>query len=133
VQVGVVQFSNDVRVELAPQALRADGAALRAALRTMTRLNGGTNMSNALLDVGKLFKSCLPPGAARTVALLTDGRVDTYQARQTRDAAARLADEQAGVRLFAFGVGRGVDKGEMLALAGADRYLGLMTRDDPPW
>ena len=77
------------------------------------------------------------PGTARAIVLLTDGRVDSYQAGltdlhssymsgssepsrpltlalwQAREAVAmtrRIADEQANVSVYCFGVGRGVDK-----------------------
>jgi hypothetical protein len=57
-------------------------------------------------------------GAARRVAvLLTDGRVDAHQAREAAAAAARLEDEQA-VRVFALGVGRGVDTDELARIIG---------------
>ena len=55
--------------------------------------------------------------------------------------AARLADEQAGVSLHAFGVGRGVDRQELIHIVGgaggADgaegHYLPLCTLDEAPW
>jgi hypothetical protein len=41
------------------------------------------------------------------------------QSREARDMAARLADEQGNVRLHAYGVGRGVDKQELLRICAA--------------
>lgn len=50
--------------------------------------------------------------------------------------AARLADEQGNVRLHAYGVGRGVDKQELLRICAArdpasaeDRWVGLRAGD----
>ncbi|KAJ9517691.1 hypothetical protein QJQ45_003981 [Haematococcus lacustris] len=50
----------------------------------------------------------------RLVLLLTDGRVDGYQAREARTNATKLCNELQGCVLAAFGVGRGVDRGELL-------------------
>jgi hypothetical protein len=45
VQLGVVQFSNDVRteVEIAPLGADIDAGAFAASISRVTRLNGGTN------------------------------------------------------------------------------------------
>ncbi|KAL6749162.1 hypothetical protein V8C86DRAFT_2855079 [Haematococcus lacustris] len=85
----------------------------------------------------------------RLVLLLTDGRVDGYQAREARTNATKLCNELQGCVLAAFGVGRGVDRGELLhiitgTLPGpnssqpaeaelAGHYLDLFTREDHPW
>ena len=54
--------------------------------------------------------------------------------------AERLVDEQAAVSIFAFGVGRGVDKTELEKIINvcgpcvADtRYMALCTNDEAPW
>ncbi|KAG2499073.1 hypothetical protein HYH03_003256 [Edaphochlamys debaryana] len=115
-QVAVVQFSNDVRVEcpLGP----ADPEALQKTTRDMVRMNGGTNVSVAVAKAGQLLKRDAAPGAMRHVVLLTDGRVDSYQAHEARQVADQLADEQRHVSLFAYGVGRGVDRAELLHIIG---------------
>lgn len=58
---------------------------------------------------------------------------------------AQLADEQPGTSMFAFGVGRGVDRQELLRIIepgapactrhapAAERYLDLFVKDDAPW
>ncbi len=54
--------------------------------------------------------------------------------------AERLVDEQAGVAIFALGVGRGVEKTELdriIGVCGEDlapsRYMPLCTIDEAPW
>ncbi|PNW75243.1 hypothetical protein CHLRE_12g518800v5 [Chlamydomonas reinhardtii] len=115
-QVAVVQFSNDVRVEVGLAPL--DSEALRKTTREMVRMNGGTNVAVALTKAGQLLKRDAAPDAMRHVVLLTDGRVDSYQAHEARQVADQLADEQRHVSLFAYGVGRGVDRAELLHIIG---------------
>jgi hypothetical protein len=54
--------------------------------------------------------------------------------------AERLVDEQSGVAIFALGVGRGVEKGELdkiIGVCGEDkalqRYMPLCTIEEAPW
>lgn len=54
--------------------------------------------------------------------------------------AAKLGDEQRRVSLHAFGVGRGVDREELLRIISARdagsataRYVGLCVLDESPW
>lgn len=138
----MLQFSNDSRVEvpLGPW----DSEAFSAAVRGMVRMNGGTNIAAAVGKAGALLKP-EPPAARRVLVLLTDGRIDSYQAREASQVTAQLADEQAHVALWAFGVGRGVDAAELqrivdgAAAGGGDaacrreRYIELCVRDDAPW
>lgn len=115
-------------------------------------MNGGTNIAVAIQKAGQLLKKHCHEDAIRTVVLLTDGRVDKHQAHEAVCMVERLADEQRNVSLFAFGVGRGVDRVELEnIIAGAAiaeqhsacyvkggpqdvmRYIELCVRDDPPW
>lgn len=103
-------------------------------------MNGGTNIAAAVQRAGQLFKKNAAPDARRLLVLLTDGRVDSHQANEASAMAARLADEQANVSLYAFGVGRGVDAAELIhIISGAEtkdadqRYLELCVRDEAPW
>lgn len=137
-KVAVVQFSNDVRVEIPPTTL--DGPALEAMIASMVRMAGGTNIALAIQRAGQLLKKNMAEDAHRVVVLLTDGRVDSYQAKEAMHMAARLADEQRNVQLFAYGVGRGVDKSELVKIISASgsedaelRYVDLCVHDDPPW
>jgi len=138
-KVGIVQFSNDVRVELQPTCLDADG--FNEHVTKMNRMNGGTNISAAIRKAGQILGGTKASNQHTAIILLTDGRVDGYQATEAVDIASRLADEvPGGVSLYAFGVGRGVDRGELLRIINAggatideSRYLGLCTCDDAPW
>lgn len=54
--------------------------------------------------------------------------------------AERLADEQRNVSFYAFAVGRGVDKSELMRIisaneqdSAADRYMDLCVRNESPW
>jgi uncharacterized protein YegL len=140
-KVGVVQFSNDVKVEVQPQPIM-ELDSFRSAITGMVRMNGGTNIATSIHKAGQLLKKNLSADASRVVVLLTDGRVDSYQAREAAATAGRLADEQQGVQVWAFGVGRGVDRSELLRIVGAatqagarpeDRYLELCVREEVPW
>mmetsp|Transcript_41729 Transcript_41729/g.106789 ORF Transcript_41729/g.106789 Transcript_41729/m.106789 type:complete len:422 (+) Transcript_41729:207-1472(+) len=171
-KVGIVQFSNDVRVELQPVSMSSDH--FQAHVTKMTRMNGGTNISAAIRKAGQLLGVRPPPplgsslsrmreipatlyltrlrapccwqgikgeGGHSAIILLTDGRVDGYQASEAVEMAGRLVDEvSSSVSLYAFGVGRGVDKAELLRIVGAggpkpddSHYLGLCTYEDAPW
>jgi hypothetical protein len=108
-------------------------------------MNGGTNIAAAVAKAGSLFKACTSCTSAtrRVLVLLTDGRIDSYQAREAGQMVAQLADEQAHVGLWAFGVGRGVDAAELMRIIegpgdaakglGQERYVELCVRDDAPW
>mmetsp|Transcript_41726 Transcript_41726/g.106774 ORF Transcript_41726/g.106774 Transcript_41726/m.106774 type:complete len:389 (+) Transcript_41726:207-1373(+) len=138
-KVGIVQFSNDVRVELQPVSMSSDH--FQAHVTKMTRMNGGTNISAAIRKAGQLLGGIKGEGGHSAIILLTDGRVDGYQASEAVEMAGRLVDEvSSSVSLYAFGVGRGVDKAELLRIVGAggpkpddSHYLGLCTYEDAPW
>jgi hypothetical protein len=114
-------------------------------LLLQVRMNGGTNIAAAVAKAGSLFKSCASCSSStrRVLVLLTDGRIDSYQAREAGQMVAQLADEQANVGLWAFGVGRGVDAPELMRIIegpgaaakglGQERYVELCVRDDAPW
>jgi hypothetical protein len=191
IHIGIVQFSNDVKVELMPTRINGSGevalkildgggdgegeggeeggeeeeeeelSGLLSAVENMVRLNGGTNIAAAITKAGQLFKaltnsssdggddgsSAPVPRASRdckkVIALLTDGRIESFQAREAKEITAWLVDEQGGnVELHAFGCGRGVDRMELLRIVGGacrvgeepgDRYLPLMVMEDAPW
>jgi uncharacterized protein YegL len=184
IHLGVIQFSNEVRVELPPTRINGvvvknenggevegrnnfenEGAeeeesTIFTAVESMFRMNGGTNIAAAIQKAGQLFKNLATsynsqdaesstkgtPRSAREVkkviALLTDGRIDSFQAHEAKEITSRLVDEQGNVALHAFGVGRGVDRVELLRIisgacpAGEDpahRYLPLMVLEDAPW
>ena len=105
------------------------------------RMNGGTNIAAAVQKAGQLLKKSAAPDALRQLILLTDGRIDSHQSREAAAMVSRLADEQSHVGLFAFGVGRGVDKGELVTIIegavgkgkGEERYVELCVRDEAPW
>ncbi len=47
--------------------------------KMQVRMNGGTNVALAIQTASKHMRSILPEGGARTLILLTDGRIDHYQ------------------------------------------------------
>lgn len=130
----IIQFSNECRVELPPCPTTPDE--ISDILETVQRMNGGTNITAAIRSAGQLMKP-LQANTKRVVALLTDGRVDSYQAREASSMAQRLVDEQGDVSLYAFGVGRGVDRQELAKIIGGEdpegRILGLCTLYEAPW
>merc|ERR1711933_100318 len=132
---GVIQFSNEVKVEL--KLGQINSKEFEKFAINMSRMNGGTNIA--------------------LVLLLTDGRVDSYQAREAVDRAEQFASEVPGVTLFAFAVGRSVDKQELTRIVrttckleskgfetredfnqakgklAESRVMCLRTLDEPPW
>lgn len=56
---------------------------------------------------------------ALLAALLTDGRVDAFQASEAVNRAARMSDELDNFELYAFGVGRGVNAVELNRIVSA--------------
>ncbi|KAG7668192.1 hypothetical protein KSW81_002091 [Nannochloris sp. 'desiccata'] len=190
IHLGVIQFSNEVRVELPPtqisgvvletgngrgcegkinfqnkgaegeKAEEEEESPFFTAVESMVRINGGTNIAAAIQKAGQLFKNLstshsnedpenstrAPPRSTselkKVIALLTDGRIDSFQSHEAKEITARLVDEQGNVALHAFGVGRGVDRVELLRIVGgacparedaANRYLPLMVLEDAPW
>lgn len=137
-KLGVVQFSSEARVELAPQAW--DRASFGELMSNMGRMNGGTNFAIAIQKAGQLLKD-VGPCTARILVMLTDGRVDPYQGREAVEMAERLVDEQGPcVSIWGFGVGRSVDKTELEKIINVcgpksadNRYLALCTNEEAPW
>ncbi len=192
IYLGLVQFSNEVKVELFPaqigasplegvgdnrndinfakddEAANAQESAFHTAVESMVRINGGTNIAAAIQKAGQLFKTLVTTDSGinnninlidggessnsstpllnkdcrKVIALLTDGRIDSFQAQEAKAITARLVDEQGNVEMHACGVGRGVDKMELLKIVeaacpaeekAANRYLPLMVLADAPW
>lgn len=44
-------------------------------------MNGGTNLASAIDTANSMMKEKLPIGSPRTVIILTDGRIDSYQGK----------------------------------------------------
>eukprot|EP00227_Mantoniella_beaufortii_P014972 CAMPEP_0197591384 /NCGR_PEP_ID=MMETSP1326-20131121/13043_1 /TAXON_ID=1155430 /ORGANISM="Genus nov. species nov., Strain RCC2288" /LENGTH=474 /DNA_ID=CAMNT_0043156797 /DNA_START=111 /DNA_END=1531 /DNA_ORIENTATION=- len=114
-KLGVVQFANDLRVERELTAFNTETEAgaveqWTATVDLLARMNGGTNFAAPLRKAEKMFGEVplhLGARAARVVALVTDGRVDSYQAQEAVNRASRLSDVLDNFEMYAFGVGRG--------------------------
>eukprot|EP00899_Mesostigma_viride_P026617 jgi/Mesvir1/713/Mv17325-RA.4 len=112
--LGVIQFSNDLRVELHPSNMPLD--AFQLGVNSIMRMNGGTNMALPLRKAESLLmEECGGKDGARCcVVVLTDGRMDSYQAREAVQRAEQLRGR--GIALFALGVGKGVDAAELTSM-----------------
>ena len=174
---GVIQFSNEVKVEL--KLGQINSKEFEKFAINMSRMNGGTNIALALSKARSMISSGVSAassvrapaadgggdddggqgrgGIPHLVLLLTDGRVDSYQAREAVDRAEQFASEVPGVTFFAFAVGRSVDKQELTRIVrttckleskgfetredfnqakgklAESRVMGLRTLDEPPW
>merc|ERR1711977_171382 len=174
---GVIQFSNEVKVEL--RLGQINSKEFEKFAINMSRMNGGTNIALALSKACSMISSGVSAassvrapaadcggdddgsqgrgGIPHLVLLLTDGRVDSYQAREAVDRAEQFASEVPGVTFFAFAVGRSVDKQELTRIVrttckleskgfetredfnqakgklAESRVMGLRTLDEPPW
>lgn len=139
--LGIIQFSNEVHVESAPLLVDKDASQFTDIVHGMRRMNGGTNIALAVQKAGQLFRNMRSSNFRQVIALLTDGRIDSYQVREARDMVSRLVDEEHVAAVHAFGVGRGVDKQELIRIISAacpehaanNYYLPLLVLDDAPW
>lgn len=126
VQTAIVQFSNDTQVEL--ELGPHDFDTIQEATVAMERMSGGTNIAQPLMLAQTMMEdeSRHPASLApsRAVVLLTDGRVDSYSARQSVERAQTMAGSLKGLRLYTLGVGRGVDCSHMLELVAAGDAAG---------
>eukprot|EP00891_Asterochloris_glomerata_P003037 jgi/Astpho2/3037/Aster-03345 len=132
------KFSNGACVELPLGIPRAE--AVEDCISGMARMNGGTCIAEAVRVAGQLLKSLVAPEGARSVVLLTDGRVDHYQGREAVHTAQHLSDEQQHAALFGLGVGRGVDRDVLDSIIEAfgggqasNRYLALAVHPHSSW
>lgn len=147
-KVTVCQFSSDVRTEWDDSAPsdQPDAPVFDAAIKSMVRMNGGTNIAAAVTHAGKALKKTASAEVAKVIVLITDGRVDGHQAKEARQVAAMLTDEQPNTTIFAYGVGRGIDRMELLNIVATappshgckyqdpeSRYLDLFYREEAPW
>lgn len=137
-KLGVMQFSNDIQIE-AP-ITQYDAESFAAVIKDMARMNGGTNVALAIQTASKHMLNSLPETGSRTLILLTDGRIDHYQGREAVAAARSLAEEQANVSMYAFGVGSGVDRLELDKIVAATgcsdldcRYMPLAVHPESLW
>ena len=109
----------------------------------MSRMNGGTNIALALskaCTIGNYSEeeeeeeeaSLSQEGTKvpHLVLMLTDGRVDSYQASAAAAAARELSERD--LQLFAFAVGRSVDFDQLERLS-SGKVMTLRTLDEPPW
>lgn len=112
-QYAVLQFSNETRLEILP-SLACTGN-LNESINNIKRMNGGTNIASPLRQV----KAMLSNGYEEcdcVVAILTDGRLDSYQTNDAISQANELANNVASLSVYAFGVGRGAEYAELMRL-----------------
>lgn len=137
-KIGVMQFSNDVHVEVPLGAHEEES--FGKAMTDMVRMNGGTSVAMAIQTASKHMQSNLPEAGRRTLILLTDGRIDDNQGKEAIAMARQWADAQADVSIYAFGVGCGVDRTELdkiVAACGCTdpdcRYMALAVHPESLW
>ena len=159
VKVTVVQFSNGAKIEYPTFKLDEEGVPRESdqdferVVNSIVRIGGGTQLDEAITATGRIFvKQNQGPSSSsargKTVVLICDGRIDSAQSREAKQMAQQLADEQGGVSMFAFGVGRGVEKDQLQEIispccphtkAGErykdkdERYFDLFFKLDGPW
>lgn len=112
-QYGVLQFSNETRLEILPSPACTEN--LIESIDSIKRMNGGTNIASPLRHV----KAMLSNGHEEcdcVVAILTDGRLDSYQTNDAISQAKELGSSVASLSIYAFGVGRGAEYAELMRL-----------------
>mmetsp|Transcript_39923 Transcript_39923/g.97881 ORF Transcript_39923/g.97881 Transcript_39923/m.97881 type:complete len:375 (-) Transcript_39923:1213-2337(-) len=116
----LIQFNQYPRVELDLTPL-AKGQPV-AALSTMEQLMGSTDIAAPIHRAREILadKEC-PPGD-KVIVMLTDGQTHAEELRLA-EAEARGAAEDAGARLFTFGVGRDVDEVGLEKIAASTRAV----------
>eukprot|EP00238_Polyblepharides_amylifera_P000133 CAMPEP_0196572212 /NCGR_PEP_ID=MMETSP1081-20130531/2294_1 /TAXON_ID=36882 /ORGANISM="Pyramimonas amylifera, Strain CCMP720" /LENGTH=436 /DNA_ID=CAMNT_0041889447 /DNA_START=140 /DNA_END=1450 /DNA_ORIENTATION=+ len=125
-KVGVLQFTTEVRVEVAPEHGRPSEE-LHQRVDTFPRMSGGTNFSAPLRQVEELMRAAAqveeaPAGkialGGLALLLISDGIVDQAHVRDAAATAKHLTDNVANVSIFALGVGRDVDSDSMKQIIG---------------
>lgn len=106
------------------QALTDDATAVIRGV-AQARAGGGTNIAEALALAGEeLAGPRGQPDARKAVVLLTDGKPDGGADPRSRSLAEAQALRQAGVAVFAIGLGADVDRALLRELAGeSSRYF----------
>lgn len=106
------------------QTLTDDAAAVIRGV-AQARAGGGTNIADALALAGdELASPRAQPDARKAVVLLTDGKPDGGSSPRGRSLEEAEALRQAGVAVFAIGLGADVDRALMRELAGdPSRYF----------
>ena len=121
VQLGLVAFSSGAQLL---QSLTTDRTAVVRAVAG-TEANGETDIAAGLTQAeGELSSRRARQNAAKAIVLMTDGRPSSTRGANE---AMRQADaiRQAGVSIFAIGLGSDVDPVLLRSLAGADDQLFL--------
>merc|ERR1712137_633167 len=89
-------------------------------ISSMARMYGGTNIASAIRASGnQLSKGSREENSS--VIILTDGRVDSYQVDEAAICVESLRRELPNAQVFAVGVGRGVDKHELVRIINENR------------
>lgn len=114
-RVGVMTFSDDPRIVIALDSYNNKKDLLKAISPSVVKYTlGGTNTADAIRDVRKIGFSASPREDVTKIAVvITDGQ--SWNERETKKQAALLKD--SGVMVYAIGVGKGVKKEELEAIA----------------
>eukprot|EP00240_Pyramimonas_obovata_P001958 CAMPEP_0118929340 /NCGR_PEP_ID=MMETSP1169-20130426/6369_1 /TAXON_ID=36882 /ORGANISM="Pyramimonas obovata, Strain CCMP722" /LENGTH=451 /DNA_ID=CAMNT_0006871511 /DNA_START=121 /DNA_END=1476 /DNA_ORIENTATION=- len=127
-KVGMLQFTTEVRVEIAPTSEAAEAVGQK--VDGMTRMNGGTNLAAPILLSEQLLRAEQRAVAAQTgqeeagsegrhvLVLLSDGIVEPHHACAAAEKAAQLGILLPNVTIYALGVGRDVDVSSMKQIIG---------------
>ena len=124
-RVGVLTFGNkpSKQFDLGRYENEAD---LKAAIGEIKQSRGTTNTADALHRVRThFFGHNVRDGVMKIVIVITDGRSDDPDATAHQAALAR----QAGMHIFAIGVGRNVDHDELEAIASRPTGSSIFTVD----
>mmetsp|Transcript_10140 Transcript_10140/g.37118 ORF Transcript_10140/g.37118 Transcript_10140/m.37118 type:complete len:456 (-) Transcript_10140:303-1670(-) len=127
--VGILQFSDEVRIELELTVM--DYQRFAKVVDSMVRMNGGTNIASAILRAQQMFEANVEelklhgeadplnrvePPESNAVVLLTDGRLDGTQSSEAVLKARKIATELPNMATYALGVGRSIDQSSMRRL-----------------
>ncbi|XP_013401500.1 uncharacterized protein LOC106167302, partial [Lingula anatina] len=113
IQVGVISFSNNAKVEVSLGQF-TDNTQLQEAIRNIFYYKGKTYTDLALKLLNQIIQRDGRPDVPRVGIVITDGKSTNSGATK---AAARLV-QQNKVTLFSIGVGGGVDRDELRVIAG---------------
>ena len=113
-RIGVVTYSNDIKVDI-PLGAISSVPELQKAVDSLPYHAKGTNTGDAIQFVRKVgfVKGVARPEVAHVMIVLTDGL--SLDSEKTRRESALAQD--AGVYMFAIGIGNGVDMLELGAIA----------------
>ena len=112
VRVGVVRYSSSASIVIGLTPV-SDPESLAARIRSIVYTKGGTNTAAGIATAQSMFEQDRCSGVTKSISVLTDGQSDNVHS--TTRAASNAKD--AGIQLYASGIGSGPNQEELQSIA----------------